>query len=92
MLFSSIGFPNLLQHEEILHHFSAYGEIVDHYFADDNRFAIIQFDNEQSVEQLLSTTVILRGRRLNLKRRILKKRETGKVLFVDFQNAVLFYL
>lgn len=68
------GFPNLLQHDEILSCFSAYGKITDHFFGDGNRFAILQFDSPEPVEVLLKATIMLRGRTLQVKRRFLRDR------------------
>ncbi|KAF5272555.1 hypothetical protein FQR65_LT04894 [Abscondita terminalis] len=69
------GFSISTNFDELKQFLSSYGEIVDSFRGDNNAFAIIQFKEPVSVENLLKEKLEFKGRKLSISRRVVKTHE-----------------
>ena len=72
------GLPNLITKDKLQKFLSSYGAIKDIHLHEKNRFAIVEFCDQQSAQNLLaSPSVYCMGRRLVLKQRVVNDNMKG---------------
>lgn len=80
-IYVCLGFPSLTERDTLYKFFSKHGKITDFFPDVIERFAIIQFEEEKTVEKLLKMPLYFQGRKLSINRRILKNSPGDYYLF-----------